>query len=86
MPPIVSPEDWKARRDELLVKEKRLTKELDALAAERRRLPMVPFDASKYTFIDQNGKKVKLIDLFDGKSQVRVDSGSFPTELCSLSC
>ena len=39
MPPIVSPEEWKAAREELLVKEKELTHARDALAAERRRMP-----------------------------------------------
>ena len=39
MPPIVSPQEWKAAREELLVKEKELTRARDALAAERRRMP-----------------------------------------------
>ena len=33
-PPIVSPQDWEAAREELLVKEKELTRALDAMAAE----------------------------------------------------
>jgi predicted dithiol-disulfide oxidoreductase (DUF899 family) len=36
MPPIVSPQEWEAARQELLVKEKELTRARDALAAERR--------------------------------------------------
>ena len=44
LPPIVSPEEWQAARDALLVKEKAHMKTADDLAAERRRLPMVPFD------------------------------------------
>ena len=39
MPPIVSPQEWEAAREELLVKEKELTRARDALAAERRRMP-----------------------------------------------
>ena len=39
MPPIVSPQEWEAAREELLVKEKALTRARDALAAERRRMP-----------------------------------------------
>jgi predicted dithiol-disulfide oxidoreductase (DUF899 family) len=39
MPPIVSPHAWDAARQELLVKEKELTRARDALAAERRRMP-----------------------------------------------
>ena len=38
-PPIVSPKEWDAAREELLVKEKELTRARDALAAERRRMP-----------------------------------------------
>ena len=41
LPPVVSPEQWRAAREELLVKEKAATRAGDALAAERRRLPMV---------------------------------------------
>jgi predicted dithiol-disulfide oxidoreductase (DUF899 family) len=38
-PPIVSPQEWQAAREQLLVKEKALTRARDALAAERRRMP-----------------------------------------------
>ena len=38
-PPIVSPQEWEAARQQLLVKEKALTRSRDALAAERRRMP-----------------------------------------------
>jgi predicted dithiol-disulfide oxidoreductase (DUF899 family) len=38
-PPIVSPQAWEAARQQLLVKEKALTRARDALAAERRRMP-----------------------------------------------
>ena len=34
MPPIVSPQEWEAAREELLVKEKELTRARDAMAAE----------------------------------------------------
>ncbi len=44
LPPIVSEQEWQAARDELLVKEKEATRTQDALAAERRRLPMVEID------------------------------------------
>ena len=39
MPTIVSPQEWAVAREELLVKEKELTRARDALAAERRRMP-----------------------------------------------
>src|SRR5262249_54015087 len=38
-PPIVSPQEWNAAREKLLVKEKAHTHARDALAAERRRMP-----------------------------------------------
>lgn len=41
MPNVVSRADWQAARDELLAEEKAATSAADALAAKRRRLPMV---------------------------------------------
>ena len=38
-PPIVSPQEWDDARQQLLVKEKELTRARDAQAAARRRLP-----------------------------------------------
>ena len=38
-PPVVSPQEWEAARQQLLVKEKAFTRSRDALAAERRRMP-----------------------------------------------
>lgn len=38
-PPVVSRQEWEAARQQLLVKEKALTRSRDALAAERRRMP-----------------------------------------------
>jgi predicted dithiol-disulfide oxidoreductase (DUF899 family) len=42
-PPIVSPQEWEAARARLLVKEKAMTRARDALAAERRRMPWLPW-------------------------------------------
>ena len=39
-PRMVSPQEWEAARQQLLVKEKELTRARDALAAERRRSPL----------------------------------------------
>jgi len=66
---VVSQEEWQAARDALLVKEKQLTRELDALAAQRRRLPMVRLD-SGYRFTAPDGTTVPLTGLFDGRGQV----------------
>ena len=43
-PRVVSREEWQAACTNLLVKEKELTRQRPALAAERRRLPMVRVD------------------------------------------
>jgi predicted dithiol-disulfide oxidoreductase (DUF899 family) len=68
LPEIVSPGAWQAARDSLLVKEKEVTRALDALAAERRRLPMVHIDKA-YAFDGPDGK-VGLVDLFQGRRQL----------------
>ena len=44
LPPVVSPQEWEAAREELLVNEKKLTHARDALAAERRRMPRMAVD------------------------------------------
>jgi len=71
MPEIVSAEKWQQDRDELLKAEKNATRAQDALAARRRRLPMVKFDNSKYVFDTPDGPKT-LLDLFAGKPQLVV--------------
>lgn len=68
-PAVVSAEEWKSARDALLIKEKALTRALDALAAERRRMPMTHLP-SDYTFTAPNGSTVDLPGLFDGYRQV----------------
>ena len=67
-PPVVSAEEWQQALDELLTAEKEATRTLDALAARRRRLPMVKFD-NGYAFDTPTGRKT-LIDLFDGREQL----------------
>lgn len=68
--PIVSREQWTVARKALLVKEKAFTREREALAAERRKLPMVKID-KPYLFEDAAGKH-PLAALFDGKPQLLV--------------
>ena len=69
-PTIVSPQEWRAARDELLVKEKELTRARDALAAERRRMPRTPVE-KEYEFEGPDGK-ASLLDLFEGRRQLIV--------------
>ena len=52
---IVTRDEWIAARKELLIKEKALTRAHDALAAERRQLPMVKVDTS-YMFDTPAGR------------------------------
>lgn len=68
LPTVVSQDEWKAAREELLVREKVVTRMLDALAAERRRLPMVRVGKA-YEFEGPNGR-VDLPGLFDGRRQL----------------
>ena len=70
MPPIVSPEEWEAARQELLVKEKELTRARDALAAERRRMPRMAVEKD-YRFEGPHGP-ASLLDLFEGRRQLIV--------------
>jgi predicted dithiol-disulfide oxidoreductase (DUF899 family) len=70
LPQIVSPGEWQAARDRLLVKEKEATRASDALAAERRRLPMVRIEKD-YPFEGPEGS-ASLLDLFDGRRQLIV--------------
>jgi len=68
LPPVVSEPEWRAARDQLLVREKEATHAADALAAERRRLPMVVIEKD-YVFDGPEGK-ARLLDLFEGRSQL----------------
>ena len=69
-PKIVSREEWLGARKKLLAREKHLTRERDAVAAERRELPWVKVEKN-YVFDSPSGKKT-LADLFDGKRQLIV--------------
>src|SRR6202023_2857218 len=69
-PPIVSRDQWLAARKQLLAPEKELTKQLDRVNAERRRLPMVKIEKD-YAFDGPNGKQA-LNALFDGRRQLIV--------------
>jgi predicted dithiol-disulfide oxidoreductase (DUF899 family) len=70
LPPIVSPQEWDAAREDLLVKEKKLTRARDALAAERRRMPRMAVEKD-YRFEGPDGP-ASLLDLFNGRRQLIV--------------
>src|ERR1700686_4149007 len=69
-PRVVSREEWIAARKELLAKEKSLTRQKDAISAERRQLPWVKVD--KEDVFDAPGGKKMLADLFEGRSELVV--------------
>ena len=90
---IVAPEEWKAAREKLLVKEKEHTRSRDALAAERRRMPWMAVE-KEYGFEGPDGS-VSLTDLFEGRRQLIVyrafygpevttyaEGGSYPQRAC----
>ena len=68
LPRVVDRTTWQAERDALLVREKAHTREGDAIAAARRRLPMVEVDPA-ITLIGGYGP-VTLLDVFEGRQQL----------------
>ena len=69
-PPIVSAQEWESARQQLLVKEKELTRAGDAVAALRRRMPWLAVE-KEYEFDGPEGR-ASLLDLFQGRSQLIV--------------
>jgi predicted dithiol-disulfide oxidoreductase (DUF899 family) len=70
LPPVVSEAEWQEAHEALLAKEKEATRARDALAAERRRQPMVRIEKG-YVF-EGAGGKASLLDLFEGRRQLIV--------------
>lgn len=70
LPPVVSLRDWQKALAKFRAKEKAATRARDALAAERRRLPMVKIDKF-YTFTGPKGP-ASLVDLFENRRQLIV--------------
>ncbi|WP_314425812.1 DUF899 family protein [uncultured Microbacterium sp.] len=69
LPPVVDADTWRRELDALRVREKAATRELDAIAAQRRRLPMV--ELPEYTLVGAEGP-VRLAEIFDGHPQLIV--------------
>ncbi|MBO3750814.1 DUF899 domain-containing protein [Streptosporangiaceae bacterium NEAU-GS5] len=68
-PRVVSLDEWQVAREALLAKEKAHTHALDALAAERRRMPMARLDKD-YRFVAPDRSEAGLTDLFQGRRQL----------------
>jgi predicted dithiol-disulfide oxidoreductase (DUF899 family) len=68
LPPVVDPDTFQAELDKLRVREKAHTHEGDAIAAARRRLPMVKMNSAT-TLIGKRGE-VTLLDAFEGRRQL----------------
>ena len=69
-PPVVSKQEWEKAHEQMLAKEKEFTRERDALAAERRRMPWLAVEKD-YSFDGPNGP-ASLVDLFEGRRQLVV--------------
>lgn len=70
LPPVVSPDIWQAEMEKLLAAEKKLTRQRDAVNAQRRRLPMVKIEKT-YTLQSEMGP-LSFPDLFEGRRQLIV--------------
>lgn len=69
LPPIADQQNWQREVDALRIREKAVTRELDAVAAQRRRLPMVAMP--DYVLEGEDGP-VRLVDVFEGAPQLIV--------------
>jgi predicted dithiol-disulfide oxidoreductase (DUF899 family) len=78
LPAIVSEEERQQSHEALLAKEKQATSERDALAAERRRQPMMEF-STDYEFEGPDGV-VTFTDLFEGRPQLILYHFWFPPD------
>ncbi|MFG3302899.1 DUF899 family protein [Micromonospora chersina] len=67
-PPITDRETWQKQLDEFRLREKAHTREGDAIAAARRRLPMVEVDPTT-PLVGADGQ-VPLLDVFQGRTQL----------------
>ncbi|CAA9243663.1 MAG: hypothetical protein AVDCRST_MAG54-1629 [uncultured Actinomycetospora sp.] len=85
--PVVSAAEWEQARQELLVLEKEMTRATDALAAARRRMPMVRLE--KDYVVEGVDGPVRLVDVFAGRRQLIAykfmwHDPEHPCEGCSL--
>ncbi|HZQ76953.1 MAG TPA: DUF899 domain-containing protein [Acidimicrobiia bacterium] len=78
-PPIVSQKVWEEAWQQMLVKEKALTRAKDALAAERRRMPWLAVEKD-YVFEGPAGQ-LGLAELFAGRRQLIVYRAFFDPDV-----
>jgi predicted dithiol-disulfide oxidoreductase (DUF899 family) len=78
LPDIVDRQEWTRAHEALVQEEKDLTRRATELAARRRRQPMLELDAG-YEF-DGPAGRVRLPDLFDGRSQLLLYHFWFPED------
>ncbi|MET0188691.1 MAG: DUF899 family protein [Pseudonocardia sediminis] len=69
LPPVVDADTWRGELEKLRAREKAATRELDAVAAQRRRLPMV--EMPDYVLEGEDGP-VRLVDVFGDRPQLIV--------------
>ncbi len=69
LPPVVDAETWQRQLDALREREKAATRELDAIAAQRRRMPMV---AMPDYILEGEAGPTRLTDVFGDRSQLIV--------------
>src|SRR3954451_24679258 len=78
LPEIVSREQWLEARQELLAREKEMTRARDALNVQRRELPMV--EVTKDYAFEGPQEKLSLLDMFEGRKQLIVRHFMFAPE------
>src|SRR3954451_4985279 len=78
LPEIVSREQWLEARQELLAREKEMTRARDALNVQRRELPMV--EVTKDYEFEGPQEKLSLLDMFEGRKQLIVRHFMFDPE------
>jgi len=64
LPPVVDRETWLREREGLLAREKAHTREGDAIAAARRRLPMTPVPE---VTVEGPGGRIPFVEAFEGR-------------------
>ncbi len=70
LPRIVTRDEWERARADLLAREKAHTRAMDALSAERRRMPMLEV-RGEYVLAGEHGQST-LLELFEGRRQLIV--------------